>query len=441
MKRIMIITASAIAAGVLWGSSANAVLSLNNPGLPQGWTLADIKGYGLYNNVLGNPASAMCVECHTVNPSDRIPAPSNINARVYLTPPGGGGGFPDGATVLASHYVSNKSAQAAQTDPTWSHSGGGFLDGFTSYREGGEYLPGDPVSWAGGARAKFRDESNTTTLITINHDVPPYQDVNAGMICESCHSLLANVGNSLIRDTYSDNGDSTICIRCHNGAQSAVPVLTEFHNNDNLPIFGQTANRRKRHHVLTGDVLIVEQEGVNGVTDDNIHYDGVSSTDGRMWAPLATNAFGTGWCGSGAFGNTRGAALDLTMANPNPIEFRNTCNISGQGTRLFSDVQNYQSVTSTSGEGGDIRPANASSVTCANCHRPHNAMTGSGAFILRTGGGSDFGGVGFGYFAGVNTSDPTYYIRRQVDMGAFSGQKIYKEYTPLCVGCHQGYAD
>jgi hypothetical protein len=72
---------------------------------------------------------------------------------------------------------------------------------------------------------------------------------------------------------------------------------------------------------------------------------------------------------------------------------------------------------------------------CVSCHRPHNAETTAGAFILRRGTVAD----GFAAGNAANTADGG--ISRQSDVDTTYANKIYGEYVPLCKGCHQGYGN
>lgn len=404
MRKYQILLAGALAAAA---GSAYAAMGPTQFGLPINWTMTPTVGYGAATGVAGNGASAMCVECHTVSPSDRILDVSNRAA---------GDVRRDNANTLASHFVMNVGSGIGATN-----SGGGFLSGFGGIQDNGKYLRGG--AWSAGPTylSKF---SNGATLTSAYEGV--VSAANAGMICESCHNIINNVvgandqgaaDNDLLLGVYEDNRQDAICRGCHLNDEAAANSV--FHTtNSNLPSFSNPP-ARKRHHVLTNDTILAANYGLTGVSS-------------LMWAPSFSDKLATEWC----------TQKYLSGINPAPLAdgatatYRGLCNVAGSGTRVLATVAAQ----------GDISPANVNDLNCTNCHRPHNAGTFSGAFILRPGKVVDSTDQTLIAYPAGNTSathpvgtPKLFQVRRQSDVGDYAGNKIYQEYRILCAGCHYGY--
>lgn len=388
MKKIIKTTLSG--ALILTAGIALAGMSATNPGLPQNWNITDTVGYGDQNLIDGNPASAMCVECHTVNPSGRIAdVEAQANFAILRTD----------NTKWGSHFVMNTASSGGAnpfgaTDPTTFTGGAALRTGKYEKNNG----------WTGTTTSKYGATGSLATTAA---------GTRGEMICESCHSLTENVQNAandndLLLATYQDNTDDTLCLGCHGTSYAG------FHTGDNLVAFDGA--RTKRHHVLTGDVLSIAAT----------HY-GVAGTDSLMWAPKASTRLATEWCTT-KYQVLAEAALemniDLDTTSPT-IAFRNACNVGGQGTRLESTIGGATVP-------GDINPVDADTVNCSNCHRPHNAMSSTGAMLFRSGAGSDFTGK---TTAAFTAGSGVYGLRRSSDVGG----RTFNDYLPLCAGCHLGY--
>lgn len=400
MKRYVIIVAGALSV------TAGAALAAMGPtfGLPQGWSITNTRGYGTQAGLNGNPASAMCVECHTVNPSDRILQVSN---------PAGAGLAMDrtNAAHRGSHFVMNQQAGAANAPWNITNTKGGFTGGFANTGDAADKYE-KLSAWTIGGTSKYQNKALTALGNTA-------AGAGGDMICESCHNIIHNTAtnsdNDLLLGTYQDNVDDGICLGCHNQDET-LANRGGFHTKDNLPAFAGTTVR-KRHHVLTGDTL----------TDAYYGTTGVSST---MWAPSASNRLSTAWCTT-PYG-APGTLIDLDLTVGAAIAFREACNVAGQGSRLNTAVVAL----------GNIAPTGANAINCSNCHRPHNAMSSSGAFLFRMGENAkgDFtGNVGAGKFTGLTNASMYYGLRRQADVDTTYAAKVYNEYRPLCAGCHYGY--
>lgn len=393
MKKYLALLAGAVALAAVPASAG-----LLNSGLPT-WSFTDTT-YGYPSGVTfeGNPNSAMCVGCHSVNPSQFIGTNMiTVNAGSDYT-------AANLTTMLGTHFVMNVLAtgDAAAIGTTALNGGADGGNGMydqsadsaktAKYENQGTWATTIPAAGTIYSKYAGADWANTTTTDGTPGD----------MICESCHSLYRNVtrtDGALLVGAYEDNGDSAICTGCHG----------DMHSNGNLPAFAGT-DTRKRHHVLSGDTLA------------SANY-----AAGNMWAPALSDKVATGWCGAGAY-----STQTPTLIADDDITFRGACNVAGQGTVL---------VGGTTGDIVGVEATGLADITCANCHRPHNAMSGAGAYILRSGDATFAAAADFGGPTGTNTTAGTigYGIRRQEDVGSYTSAKIYKEYIPLCQGCHQGY--
>lgn len=398
------------------------------PGLPgqallgdtaDDWTMTDTKGYGA-ELVEGNGASAMCVECHSVNPSRYVIEPAELGdysttANTYVIARGASNAD---AGNWGSHTVTNALVGTVGVFG-YSNSGGGFSGGFAGARNNGEYLK--LTAWANNGVSKYGNGgSGVTAPDSWVATVDTIANADADMICESCHNVLRNTANpdgtgsgnanKLLLGLYDDNSNDSICVACHSGTgnETVSTGYAQFHANGNLMAFNGSS--RKRHHVLTGD---------------NFTNYGTAGYDSTMWAPKFSNKLTSGWCGTDAFAPSPSPA-PTTYATSAVAEFRGECNVSGVGTRSSGSLL------------GDIVAVNATTILCVNCHRPHNAKSESGAFIFRSSVVADTfpGAAGT---SGVAAGDLAYGIRRQADVGNWTATKIYGEYVPLCNGCHQGY--
>lgn len=160
---------AAALAGGAWGAMGPG------KGLPQNWNMTAARGYGALTGLNGNPISAMCVECHWVNPSARIRPLGTIPAG-DLEPQHRG-----------SHFVRHR------------------LDGFdrVTANTGWEKLD----AWASGGLSKYGNFALRQSVTGVAGD----------LMCESCHNLLRNVADSpLLLDGYDKStGVVPLCRGCH----------------------------------------------------------------------------------------------------------------------------------------------------------------------------------------------------------------------------------
>lgn len=390
--------------------SASAALAAFNTGsstfaLPQGWTMGTDRGYGTPSGLNGNPVSTMCVDCHTVNPSGKIVAPTDTAG--YTTT--------NLRAERGSHFVMNKLATGATNAyGTTTPKAGGATGMYNNAADAdNKYFPAamNNMAYASikvGNRTAFTNAADLSAAVDI--------------ICESCHNIVTNGGDQLLVDQYSDNNSDMLCLRCHGNSGSGTTrntLISNFQAAGNLPAFKGTTTR-KRHHVIGG------LGGTAGETW-TLSTNYTTANGSLMWAPQLGNKVSATWC------TTKGATgVTPTVLDTEAVAFRGECTSTGQGTKLAANAK------------GDILPPADATLSCANCHRPHNAMTRAGAYILR--GGADtyaaaqYAGVTGNVTGSFGTDDDKLGIRRQKDVGSYgTGTAIYGEYSALCKSCHQGY--
>ncbi len=382
-----------IAVAFVLASAASAGINPLSPGLVARWTTTAERGYGVAE-MTGNPASAMCVECHGVNPSSRI-------AEAL------GGIDPRSAEHRGTHFVMNTLATGSSTPLGTTHSGGGFPGGYGAQpRDGGEYLK--TTAWDAGSAptdgySRYGLGTDWGTVDPTNAD---FRVEDADLICESCHNVLRNVGESLLLAPWAETGggdSDRLCVGCHS-AGGGREDYAGFHANGNIPNFNGSA--RRRHHLLEGDVVTAEFYDPDGDP---------GTADSVMWAPGFTRLLSARWCDEPFSAEVRPVELSFPLTPT----FRGLCNVSGAGT--------YNGPL----PGGEI--LTGTQLRCGSCHRPHNAQTGSGAFVLRSGTGRPLNPEA------ATGSPDVYGITRQFDVGDRALRKVYGEYGELCGGCHQGY--
>ncbi|TAL18688.1 hypothetical protein EPN96_00860 [bacterium] len=408
---------AAAVAGVTALIAYPAIAGLNpfDPGLPQGWTST------VYTTVVGDAAvlpgtidgtaattklsvldsytSAMCVECHSRNPSDRITAPSTHAGGIAILP----------GTHQGSHTVAGPNAAGR------SNSGGGW----NPARVAGQYEK--TTLWLPGASAgKGFSKYGTHDAVYSDNDLlaAAAASVPGDVTCESCHNILVNRGDQLLLGAYADgpssaavgaeagarNGDQ-ICVACHG---KGAETYAAFHANGNMRNFNNTA--MKRHHILSDGAAAMVDDLVNAVNyDPDVN---AATNDSVMWAPNFSYEQGNvGTYNAWVYTNT------VASNNTVPYIFRDRWNVTGAGTLAAAIAT------------GDI--PTTTEVMCVSCHRPHNAETTTGAFVLRR------GTLATAFPAGGAATG----IQRQSEFDNTFATKLYVEYVPLCKGCHTGYGN
>ena len=239
--------------GVAW--CARAAINPADPGLPR----ADAYGQvGIPNN----GASALCVECHTENPT-----------------PGRG-----------THFVLNALTGALRT----THSGGGWPEAAWGVRDSGEFFkitPWTEEDWGNGGSSKYGDARTWESVVYAGGEpvvaaeasrleTSPQAMADLEIICESCHNLrvnvegrynlLAKVTSSPVPDDTVEGGHAPLCVGCHgflyqDNEANAVNLNWNDPRNMSLAAGRRRGNNERHyikgkpyprnHHVMTGDAI------------------------------------------------------------------------------------------------------------------------------------------------------------------------------------------
>lgn len=272
--------------------------------------------------------SAICVSCHTENPSAHIPASSLP--------------FSESETFYrGSHFVRNTLDGAdRQTIKKWAEK---------------------TTQWAGSLGYSKYGVLATKSSVT---------GANGEMICESCHNLVINKGENLLLETYdAATGNVALCVGCHVNEATGTP----YHHPLSGTTVGADADYPAGSHFL--DVTHIS------------HLRTVAAIEADKSKTLGTGYYGTG-----------------------PL------------------------------------------LTCMGCHKPHRAMTSTGARILRRGnslvtttlnkpinvvytnGVPDPGVVTGDVILRAPSGKTATGLHRQSDMD--SGKRIVINSDPLCQACH-----
>jgi hypothetical protein len=271
------------------GGSAAAAINPADPGL------ADAEAF-LRKGIPNNGASALCVECHTENPT-----------------PGYG-----------THFVMN----ALTGELRLTHSGGGWDKAAWDIREGGEFFklaPWDPAEGGNGGSSKYGDTDTWETVVFSGNDVvllgaergrqepDALQFINLELICESCHNIRVNieggrhllarlVNNEEVVGERIQGSAADLCVGCHGFLyQDDGGIANSLNRNWNDPRGVNLISGLKRgnnevhsiaglpyarnHHVMTGDVIVAE------LADAGLLLRDVRTLDaGSVSAPIRTDS-------------------------------------------------------------------------------------------------------------------------------------------------------
>ncbi len=367
---------AAFSSGVLLlGATAHAAINPASPGLP----LANAYGQ---TGIANNEASAMCVDCHSRNPATRT-SPTFANSYA-----------PTRTDVNGSHYV--------METPALAHSGGGWSDDrwVAAQYKNGKYMKVSAwgVSTDANFSGAFSKWSNATYVSVPAYGAAAPTPITAGdygIICESCHNIRINVpkgtglpaaaGSRKLLAWTTNNLDASSAYLCE-GCHAKMKATATAGNNDGGNFLNNQGVGRD-HHVVSGDPI-----------------NATLALTGRLW--------GKAWAW--------GAVASVQMGNA--VEPTSYANYIRSDALTAGDI--------------DFAAANSSNITCANCHRAHNAQTITGGLILKSGNGTALAGTGT-----TTTTDVNYGIQRQFDRGAKESAvtKLVGNESNLCDGCHNGY--
>lgn len=342
--------------------------------------------YNVAVTVPGKQASAMCVKCHTRNPSHRTQYRATA-----------------GIDYVGSHFVTRT---FTDTNP-----GGGYPDSDKGVRSAPIYMADNT---AGALGANFVGVPKYGALVggvpdnTINRAIGTYPGTSAQIICESCHNIIRNIGPAKLIAQGFANGAATsgagintkgttdphLCIGCHGRMDSGVNAEWKLH-----PDAAGSTWVGTQHHRNTSATSVYAGSGTplnpaDMGTMAAAYYTPVQ----QMWA-----------VGPGSLTGSR--ALNYTSAPP-PLG------------RISPMNDNNQIMPSTG------------RLVCTNCHRAHNADSSAGATILMRGSMAPIASNRIGTGTLPTDNNTTYWgVRRMSDKGGRSA--AFDTTNPHCLACHQ----
>jgi hypothetical protein len=271
----------------------------------------------------------------------------------------------------------------------------------------GEYIHRGP--WSGSASGP-RLSSGTSRYSSISSGVVVnYEPGAAGtidntagnanntqIICESCHSIVKNIGpkkllaQAIPNHTSVDNGAS-LCIGCH------ADMRTEVNNE---PRYFDDASGAQDHHRNAGPTV-------------------------TGFASLYT---GTSTLGAGSFSMNQ---LDLNGWDNNTLRYWSI----GPGELSSISTTERDIIVGTVNVTNGVETSSSGDLHCQSCHRAHNAVSSTGSLIVQRG-SSD---TSFGL---LTTGDSDYsthgWVQNQRLKGTptSSSNKLISDEQGLCIGCH-----
>lgn len=356
-----------------WGF-ATAGINPANPGLP--WVvsanMASGEGYasGL-DNATNNAGSIMCVDCHGRNPSNKLTG--------------------DSADQWGTHWVTS---DFQDTSSHGGYPGGGGAATVGKYMHAGPWSGSASTALVSSGSSKYGDRTGNA-ISSVTPGAGTF-DNTYQMICESCHSIVNNVGPKKLLAAAGANLDNTagafLCVGCHGDMQN------DFNNE---PLYFSAAGVQDHHvNVMTGEVATYYEGAVTPTTSDRDmgRIDNTYYVAKRMWA------------------FSRGTAGGL----PRNIECA-TANTPG----------------TVCGNNGDIGSFTAANFNCNFCHRPHSAVSSTGALILQS-------GITGNYTFGLLSSSPAngnapMVLQRTQGNPSDVANKLVQDDAGLCAGCHPSY--
>jgi hypothetical protein len=399
MKSKAIALLALVSLGALaFAGAAFAGINPANPGLP----VVDTSLTGTDNNfyaslgaaIPANYGSVMCVACHTRNPAART---------LYSTTKANW-------NYVGSHFVTRNFADTAK--------GGGYTDGTS------------PKNTRRTTNLYVADNNTNMTIANGWYGAPRYGKLTAGvidsdfvadggtaigasaaqMICESCHSIVKNIGPAKLLATAFANGaatsgvgsdtkgtvSSTLCIGCHSRMTAGVSAEWQYQ-----PVVTGVTWAGTQHHrnsLGTTGLGVYFGSGTPTASHDMGRLDPTYYTPAvQMWAA------GPGLLPSG------GRVIQWT------------------GPRMLASITDNNQIMPTS---------SGSQLLCTNCHRGHNADTSAGATILMRGDLAISSSTLIGSNA-VPTGASTAYtgVYRMEDAGGRS--TMIKSTNAMCLACHR----
>ena len=359
--------------------------------------------------VPGRQGSVMCVACHTRNPSARIAyTPPTTGAKVdYMgshwvtrtfADTSKGGGYSDGSTTPAIKLRANRSAAGTAI----------YMADNTSGAITGNVVGDVPTRWFG------RPKYGVLTGGVPDNTFDPRTGTGQQMVCESCHNIVRNIGPAKLLATGFANGATTssgakgtqvsvLCVGCHGNMNADLNAEWQLH-----PLTAGTWGGTQHHRNTSGATPLYLGSatpiavGTHDMGAMNVAYYGTGGVGGQT---IAAAQYQMWAAGAGTLGATR--AINYTT---------NT-------ERMKTMADNNQ-----------IQPS-ASSLTCTNCHRAHNADGTAAGTILMRGTLAFTTPMGTGALPDLTTANAPRGLFRMEDKGGRGG--AFNSTNPLCLGCHQ----
>ncbi len=256
--------------------AAPALAGINpaSPGLP----VADTSNNNNASTYTGftapnNQASAMCVDCHTVQPKAGGSHYVNATSTAGATNSGGSG-------IDATGAITPRDNGAYFKVSLWTANGSTGAATYSKYRNTSDQsvVPDNTVA-------------GVTTAVT-DATLSNYADYD--IICESCHNIVINDagGNNLLEaqvdNEWEDTPVADLCVGCHGFmytdqvVQSASGLANWGDARNANEVAGGTARkgnneyhwvkgaaRPQNHHVMTGDVINATQASLMVLWTDN----------------------------------------------------------------------------------------------------------------------------------------------------------------------------
>lgn len=365
---------------------------------------------GSVTGVPGKQASVMCVACHTRNPSARTAyAPPTTGAKAdymgshFVTrtfaDTSKGGGYSDGSATPTIKLRANRSAAASAI----------YMADNTSGAITGTGAGDIATRWMGLPKYGYLNGGVPDNTYT------PRPGTTAQMICESCHNIVHNIGpakllaigfaNGAVVGTPTTKGTQTsvLCVGCHGNMNADLNAEWQLH-----PLTAGTWNGTQHHRNTSGATPIYLGSGTP--------------------IPPATHDMGVmdrAYYGVGGVGgqNIGGSLYQMWAAGAGTLGATRAINYTTNTERMKTMADNNQ-----------IQPS-ASSVTCTNCHRAHNADGTAGATILMRGTTAFTTAMGTGPVPDLTTANAPRGLYRMEDKGGRGA--AFNSTNPLCLGCHQ----
>jgi cytochrome c553 len=261
----MMIRSIVLLFGLASAPFAFAGINPANPGFP---TVTTVFGNSYDNNFY----SAVCVVCHTRNPSSRTPDTAG----------------------LGSHFI---------------YGGAGLLTGNT----GNEKL----TAWASGGVSRYGKTGDNVNVAGVAGE----------LICESCHNMLRNTGrNKLLANDNEATDPSALCEGCHAKTGAGHHLLTGEPSTLHPGNLSNADSYFVRNPPLAGSE--VTYPGANAVNCRSCHkpHDAQTQTGARILKRGSRTTDNAAVQGDGVNGMERTTENTINPGTPIVKDFEPLCN-------------------------------------------------------------------------------------------------------------------